>query len=222
MAVAKKRIQTTSQRRNFPFDFFLSRHFFWWCAHCGRVGSLWENRQCLICYDMNTQLDHRVQILQSAVRCQAALRGSSSGSQLVTHHIKITGESEAFFLSNQLTLQEMAARTSKTNLQSPQQSLSLFLVFSVLKRTRAWENRFYFHCAFLVAFYELEIHLFKNQFSWQAKKNIWLLVKSFQLRIIGADMLPRNSSGWTFFAARSLRPGAEARSVSDRRGRKQR
>lgn len=32
-------------------------------------------------------------------------------------------------------------------------------------------------------------HLFKNQFSWQAKKNIWLLVKSLQLRIIGADML---------------------------------
>lgn len=61
---------------------------------------------------MNTQLDHRVQILQSAVRCQAALRGSSSGSEPVTHHIKITGESEAFFLSNQLTLQEMATRTS--------------------------------------------------------------------------------------------------------------
>lgn len=104
---------------------------------------------------------------------------------------------------------------------TPTKSLSFF-VFSVLKRTPAWENCFYFHCAFLVAFYELEIHLFKNQFSWQAKKNIWLLVTSFQLRIIGADMLPRNSSGWTFFAARSLRPGAEARSVSDRRGRKQR
>lgn len=55
---------------------------------------------------MNTQLDHRVQILQSAVRCQAALRGSSSGSEPVTHHIKITGESEAFFLSDHLPLQE--------------------------------------------------------------------------------------------------------------------
>lgn len=62
---------------------------------------------------MNTQLDHRVQILQSAVRCQAALRGSSSGSEPVTHHIKITGESEAFFLSNQFTLQEVDARTSR-------------------------------------------------------------------------------------------------------------
>lgn len=55
---------------------------------------------------MNTQLDHRVQILQSAVRCQAALRGSSSGSEPVTHHIKITGESEAFFLSDHLTPKE--------------------------------------------------------------------------------------------------------------------
>lgn len=77
----------------------------WWCAHRGRAGSLWENRQRLICYDMDTQLDQWVQILQSAVRCQAALRGSSTGSEPVTHHIKITGESEAFFLSNHFSLQ---------------------------------------------------------------------------------------------------------------------
>lgn len=99
--------------------FFLPRRFLVMC-HRGRAGSLWENRQCLICYDMNTQLDHRVQILQSAVRCQAALRGSSSGSEPVTHHIKITGESEAFFLSDQFTLQEMATR------KSPLHSYSLF------------------------------------------------------------------------------------------------
>lgn len=85
----------TLQRRKCSFIFF-RRVIFWWCAHHDRVGSLWENRQCLICYDMNTQLDHRVQILQSAVRCQAALRGSSSGSEPVTHHIKITGENKAF------------------------------------------------------------------------------------------------------------------------------
>lgn len=91
--------------------FFLPRRFLVMCHH-GRAGSLWENRQCLICYDMNTQLDHRVQILQSAVRCQAALRESSSGSEPVTHHIKITGESEAFFLSNQFTLQETVTRLS--------------------------------------------------------------------------------------------------------------
>lgn len=93
------------------FHFFSAASFCWWRAHHGRVGSLWENRQCLICYDMNTQLDHRVQILQSAVRCQAALRGSSSGSEPVTHHIKITGESEAFFLSDHLTLQETVGFT---------------------------------------------------------------------------------------------------------------
>ena len=117
MAVAKGgtavKIRATSQRRkcSFIFFFLFSPLFVsWWCAHRGRAGSLWENRQCLICYDMNTQLDHRVQILQSAVRCQAALRGSSSGSEPVTHHIKITGESEAFFLSNQLPLQEMVTR----------------------------------------------------------------------------------------------------------------
>lgn len=97
---------TTSQRRKCSFIIYFRRVVFWWCAHHGRVGSLWENRQCLICYDMNTQLDHRVQILQSAVRCQAALGGSSSGSEPVTHHIKITGESEAFFLSDHLPLQE--------------------------------------------------------------------------------------------------------------------
>lgn len=56
---------------------------------------------------MNTQLDQRVQILQPGLRCQAALRGSSSGSQPVTHHITITGESEAFSRSDQLPLQEV-------------------------------------------------------------------------------------------------------------------
>lgn len=76
-----------------------------WCTHPGRAGSLWEDRRCLICYDMDTQLDQWVQILQSAVRCQAALRGSSTRSEPVTHHIRITGKSEAFFLSNHFALQ---------------------------------------------------------------------------------------------------------------------
>lgn len=80
----------------------------WWCAHRGRAGSLWENRQCLICYDKNTQLDQWVQILQSPVRCQAAPKGSSTGSEPVTHHIKITGESEAFFLSNHFAICRLA------------------------------------------------------------------------------------------------------------------
>ena len=122
MAVAKGgtavKIRATSQRRKCAFIFFFFFFFFLFfppffflvCAPRGPAGRCRENRQCLICYDMNTQLDHRVQILQSAVRCQAALRGSSSGSEPVTHHIKITGESEAFFLSNQLTLQEMVTR----------------------------------------------------------------------------------------------------------------
>lgn len=106
----KRKIRNSSQHRECSliiYLYFLSTLAvsLWWRARRGLAGSLWENRQCLICYDMNTQLDHRVQILQSAVRCQAALRGSSSGSEPVTHHIKITGESEAFFLSNHFSPQ---------------------------------------------------------------------------------------------------------------------
>lgn len=58
----------------------------WWCAHRGRAGSLWENRQCLICYDMDTQLDQWVQILRSAC-------SMPSGSQRVQHGVRASDTS---------------------------------------------------------------------------------------------------------------------------------